>query len=479
MNTQTVKTLITGVLAGILGAYLFVSFSQSSTKTFPNSESQTQDNNQTPQGTFASYQRNAITPDFVKAAETATECVVYIKTVSGTSQSYTWLDFFFNGDPRSHRSIGSGSGVIFSKDGYIVTNNHVVEDADEIEVIHNKRTYKAEIIGTDPSTDLALLKVKRDDLPFIRIATSKEVRVGDWVLAVGNPFNLESTVTAGIVSAKGRNIHILEDQFPIESFIQTDAAINPGNSGGALVNIKGELVGINTAIISRTGSYAGYGFAVPSDIVVKVITDLKEYGQVQKAFIGAEVVDIDEEIYEALELKEYAGVVISRIEEDGSANKVGLERGDIILKINGENIGSKSNFDEQLSYRRPGDKITIEYKRDGKLKTIDLQLTNIQGTTDIVKREIVKAPSIGAELELVPKAERKKLGIENGIRIIKVSRGLIARLGLEEGFIVTSVNNIEVTTPEELITVLEQIQGQVIIRGISKKGVRKYYNFYF
>ncbi len=475
---HTVKTLLTGLFAGLLGAYLFSLGTSSPAKSLAlgaeNSEGAMPSH-------FADYQK--VTegfPDFVKAARTTTECVVYIKTVSGTSQqSYTWLDFFFNGDPRNQRSIGSGSGVIFSKDGYIVTNNHVVENADEIEVIHNKRTYKAEIIGTDPSTDLALLKIKRDDLPFIRIANSKEVQVGDWVLAVGNPFNLESTVTAGIVSAKGRNIHILEDQFPIESFIQTDAAINPGNSGGALVNTKGELVGINTAIISRTGSYAGYGFAVPSDIVVKVITDLKEYGEVQKAFIGAEVVDIDEEIYEALDLKEYAGVVISHIDEDGSAQKVGLERGDIILKINGEPIESKSNFDEQLSYRRPGDKITIEYKREGKTKTTDIQLTNIEGTTDVVKREIFKAPSIGAELENVPKAERKKLGIENGIRITKIARGLIARLGLEEGFIVTSVNNVEVTTPEEFVTILEQIQGRVIIRGISKQGVRKYYNFYF
>lgn len=475
---QTIKTLFIGLFAGLLGAYIFSVVSKSDMEFL---EAKGLNAQTVAQNHFADYQKiTSGSPDFVKAAQTATECVVYIKTVSGTSQqSYTWLDFFFNGDPRSQRSIGSGSGVIFSKDGYIVTNNHVVEDADEIEVIHSKRTYKAEIIGTDPSTDLALLKIKREDLPFIRIANSKEVNVGDWVLAVGNPFNLESTVTAGIVSAKGRNIHILEDQFPIESFIQTDAAINPGNSGGALVNIKGELVGINTAIISHTGSYAGYGFAVPSDIVVKVITDLKEYGEVQKAFIGAEVVDIDEEIYEALELKEYAGVVISHIDEDGTAEKAGLERGDIILKINGESIESKSNFDEQLSYRRPGDKITIEYRREGKTKNVDIQLTNIEGTTDVVKREIFKAPSIGAELENVPKAERKKLDIEHGIRITKVSRGLIARLGLEEGFIVTSINNVDVTTPEEFVTILEQIQGRVIIRGISKKGVRKYYNFYF
>lgn len=477
---NAIKTLLIGTIAGLFGAYIFSVTSSSNAKLSVIQDTKKDHSRFTYLADYEKGDRVATIPNFVKAAQKATECVVYIKTVSGTSQqSYTWLDFFFNGDPRNQQSIGSGSGVVFSQDGYIVTNNHVVDGADEIEVIHNKRTYKAKIIGTDPSTDLALLKINRNKLPFIRIANSKTIQVGNWVLAVGNPFNLESTVTAGIVSAKGRNIHILEDQFPIESFIQTDAAINPGNSGGALVNTKGELVGINTAIISRTGSYAGYGFAVPSDIVVKVVTDLKKYGQVQKAFIGADIVDIDEEIYAALKLKDYTGVVVSRIDEDGGADKAGLQRGDIITKINGEAIESKSNFDEQLSYRRPGDKITIRYKRDGKISTVDIQLTNVEGTTDVVKREIYKASSIGAELELVPKAERKKLEIKHGIRIVKVSRGLVARLGLEEGFIVTFVNNTPVKTPKEFVDILNQIQGQVIIQGIDKRGMRKYYNFYF
>ncbi|MEQ9305937.1 MAG: trypsin-like peptidase domain-containing protein, partial [Marinoscillum sp.] len=230
--------------------------------------------------------------DFVLASERTQSSVVFIQTLSEYEyRTGSWLDWFF--EPRSSQQISSGSGVILSEDGYIVTNNHVIENADRIKVVHGKKTYDAKMIGKDPSTDLAVLKIEMNDLPAIQFANSDDVSVGQWVLAVGNPFNLTSTVTAGIVSAKGRNINILKDKFPIESFIQTDAAINPGNSGGALVNTQGALIGINTAILSRTGTYSGYGFAVPSNIVRKVFDDVRKYGEVQKAFTGAEFIDIN------------------------------------------------------------------------------------------------------------------------------------------------------------------------------------------
>lgn len=471
---QIIRTLLVGGIAGFAGAFMF-SYLQ---KPIEQHEEIVR-----PAAHFVGYEDRifgtASNLDFVKSAEMSTPTVVYIKTSAGREQqSYSFLDLLFNNDLRSRKVIGSGSGVVFSKDGYIVTNNHVIEEAAQIEVIHNKRTYKAKIIGTDPSTDLALLKIEAKNLQAIRLARSSDVKVGDWVLAVGNPFNLTSTVTAGIISAKGRNINILEGQFPIESFIQTDAAINPGNSGGALVNLSGDLVGINTAILSRTGSYTGYGFAIPSDIVAKVITDLKEYGQVQKAFLGAEVSDIDEETFTDLQLEDGAGVVVTYIESDGAAEKTGLTKGDIILKINGMLVDSKSMFDEQLSYYKPGDKISVEYKRKGKVKQKEILLTNIEGTTEVVKRQIFKANTLGADLEVVPKIERNKLKITNGIRILKISGGLINRLQIEEGFIITAVNNRPIETPEELVAILEKFQGRLIIKGINRRGEIEHLSYY-
>lgn len=478
---QTVKTFLIAVCAGFVGAFAYQYFFSANTQNPDNQFI----NNKNTSAQFADYRRQENTTralpsvDFVKAASLSTNSVVYIKTISAQRQTYTWFDMFFGNGGGAERVLGSGSGVIFSKDGYIVTNNHVIADASGIEVVHNKRTYQAQIVGIDPSTDLALLKVNSQNLPAIKIASSQTINVGDWVLAVGNPFNLTSTVTAGIVSAKGRNINIVESQFPIESFIQTDAAINPGNSGGALVNTNGELVGINTAILSKTGSYAGYGFAIPSDMVVKIIADLKEYGQVQKAFLGAEIQDIDEKIYESLQLDDISGVVISYVDSEGAAGKVGLQRGDIILKINNMAIDSKANFDEQISYRKPGDKVTIQYKREGKVKEKEVQLTNIEGTTTLLKRETFKAASLGAELESVPKVERNKLGIEGGVRILKVGQGLIAQMQLDEGFIVIDINNRPIENPEELVSILERIRGRVIVRGINKNGARRSFQYLF
>jgi S1-C subfamily serine protease len=415
--------------------------------------------------------------DFVHASKMSTQCVVYIKTISQNNYGSTWMDWFFGNGVG--QSISSGSGVIYSADGYIITNNHVVQDANSIEVIIGKKTYEASLVGDDPSTDLAVLKIDKTDLPNIKVASSRNVEIGDWVLAVGNPFNLTSTVTAGIVSAKGRELNITKSMFPIESFIQTDAAINPGNSGGALVNLEGELVGINTAILSKTGSYAGYGFAVPSDIVKKVVDDIIRYGEVQKAFIGAEVLDINSEIAGKLNTDDYSGVVVSYVQEDGAAAKIDIQKGDIILKLDNQVINSRSQFEEILSYNSPGDKISVVYKRDQKIISNTTTLTNKEGTTGLLKKEVFTSRSLGADFEKVSKVERNLLNIEHGVRIMKVRSGLISQMELSEGFIITYINKVPIKDPETLADILTKIRGRVYVEGIGKRGGKEIHRYYF
>lgn len=418
-----------------------------------------------------------VNAEFVAASKLSAPSVVYIKTVSQKTYASSWMDWFFS--DRAAQSISSGSGVIYSRDGYIITNNHVVGDANQIQVILQKRSYEATLIGNDPSTDLAVLKIEAKDLPAIHFGSSRDLQVGEWVLAVGNPFNLTSTVTAGIVSAKGRELNILQSSFPIESFIQTDAPINPGNSGGALVNTRGELVGINTAIISKTGSYAGYGFAVPSDIVKKVADDIIMYGEVQKAFIGAEVMDIDHEIAGKLGLNDYSGVVVSFVQNDGAAGVAGIEKGDIIMKINRGAVNSRSDFEEMLSYRSPGDRIEVEYKKNQKSFAKTLTLTNREGTTERLKKEIYSSRSLGADFEKVSKVERDLLNIPYGVRIAKVRSGLIAQMGFSEDFIITSINQIPIKDPETLSDILSKIRGRITVEGVNRRGRPEAYRYYF
>lgn len=421
--------------------------------------------------------------DFVEASISSTNSVVYIKNISEQRYATSWMELFLGGQSGSQQQVSSGSGVIFSKDGYIVTNNHVVEDAESIEVIHNKKTYSAKLVGTDPSTDLAVLKVDDTNLPAIAIGSSRNLKVGEWVIAVGNPFNLTSTVTAGIVSAKGRDINILQSKFPIESFIQTDAAINPGNSGGALVNIKGELVGINTAILSRTGSYAGYGFAVPIDLASKVVRDLIEYGEVQKAFFGGDVVDLNANVVKRFDLNidvsTTTGVLINYLQKDGAALKAGLLEGDIINKLNSESIESKGQFDEIVGYFTPGDKISVEYSRDGKIMLTELTLTNREGTTGKLKREIYTSKLLGADFEALSKVELDQINIDQGVRVFNIKRGLlINEVGIPEDFVIIRVNRNEIKSPEKLTEVLERIRGRVLIEGINSRGRIENFSFY-
>ncbi len=420
--------------------------------------------------------------DFTHASEKSTPAVVYIKTTSNAPQR-SFNDWFFGdifGGGRQDLVINSGSGVIVSGDGYIVTNNHVVEKAVKIEVIlTNKQAYTATLVGTDPSTDLALLKVEAKELPTIQFSNSNQLKVGEWVLAVGNPFNLTSTVTAGIVSAKGRNLNLLSNLFPIESFIQTDAAINPGNSGGALVDAAGNLVGINTAIYSRTGAYNGYGFAIPANIVQKVIRDLKEHGSVQRAFFGADVLDIDAALREKAKLNSFKGVYLNNIAGYGPAREAGLKEGDVITHFNQNEVNSKAEFDEQLSYFRPGDKINISLLRNGQSKTYQLKLTNTEGTFEIVKNELVTSTRLGADFEPIGKLERERLQLQSGVRIANIqANGYMRRLGLRDGFIITSINKVAVSSPEACIDLLENMKGQVTIEGVDQSGRKAYFSFY-
>jgi len=374
--------------------------------------------------------------NFIEASQKSTPSVVFIKT---ESQQYQRSSFFwgFDYDPfgRIGKVASTGSGVIISENGYIVTNHHVVKNADKIEVVisNSKRNYTAELVGADPSSDLALLKINSSNLLPIQFSNSDEVKIGEWVLAVGNPFNLTSTVTAGIVSAKGRNINIVNNQFPIESFIQTDAAINPGNSGGALVNLNGDLVGVNTAIASKTGSYVGYGFAIPSNIVLKIIEDLKNYGIVQRAFIGIDVDDIDGETADKLGVS--SGVLIMKLNNrnENAANL--LKAGDIIVSFDGKTIDAKSTFDELLAFTRPGDIVKLEFIRNGENKKVDIILVNNEGTIEKLKKQSVHSDILGGEFEKISKLEKQTYKVNSGIKVTNITNGRLRQMNIPDGFI--------------------------------------------
>lgn len=421
--------------------------------------------------------------DFVKASQASIHSVVFIKTLTNQRAYQDPFFDFWNGTDffgRRGPVASSGSGVILTADGYIVTNLHVVRNADQIEVIlnNNKQVYKAKVIGTDPSTDLALLKIEASNLPHVVLGNSDDVQVGEWVLAVGNPFNLTSTVTAGIVSAKGRNINIVNNQFPIESFIQTDAAINPGNSGGALVDLEGKLIGINTAIASNTGSYNGYGFAIPVNIVAKIVKDLVDYKEVQRGFTGMEVKEIDANTAQRLKINDNHGVLVDNVLPEGPAEQAGIRPGDIIMKVNEKDIDSKANLDELIAYLRPGDKVKINYMREAKAETTTLVLLNKEGTTAIMKKGTVSSNILGADLQPISKIEKDKMGLKSGYRISNIREGRIASMGIQEGFVVTALNRQTYDKVEDMIKALENAHGQVVIEGMFPNGGKGVFSFY-
>ncbi len=462
---NTLKTIVVAFIAGIAGAYSFFAYQTEKAAR----EKNNQQINVADYEPKEIYRPNLVEPtataggenvDFSQAAAKATPSVVYINSISQSGASYSYWDLLFGGSG-SQTQVSSGSGVIFTQDGYIVTNNHVVEAAEKIQVLYNKKSYDAELIGTDPSTDLAVLKIKETNLPAITLGNSKTLSVGEWVVAVGNPFSLSSTVTVGIVSAKGRRINIVEDKFPIESFIQTDAAINPGNSGGALVNKNGDLVGINTAILSRTGSYTGYAFAVPVDIAKKVVEDLIKYGLPQKAFFGANILEYDYENAKKFDLdvnvKEFRGVLLGDITRGGAASAVGLQEGDIITKLNNVEINSKSAFDEEISYHYPGDKISVSYMREGKTNNTNITLFNKNGDTNLVKRKIFSDATLGVNLEAV----------DYGVKINKIRDGVFKRLGLPENYTIVSINRQRITDPQDVIEFFNKFKGRVYLYGFN------------
>lgn len=437
-------------------------------------------------GFFDNKNSPAPVVDFTPAATAATPAVVHIKTItkarqmSGQRQKNPFSDLFgddmfddFFGGPRVYSTPeqkASGSGVIYTEDGYIITNNHVVAGADEINVtLKNRKTYKATVVGTDPSSDLAVIKIDAKSLPYIVWGNSDEVKLGQWVLAIGYPLNLDVTVTAGIVSAKARAIGINErqSQSPVESFIQTDAAVNQGNSGGALINTDGQLIGINSAIASPTGTYAGYSYAIPVNIVRKVVGDIVKYGTVQRAYIGISYPR--EGLSDELKAKEGIrdvenGVFVMDVSEDGSARSAGIRKGDILTKVNGVPVASGPEMVEQVARYKPGDKISVTYLRNGKENTVNITLKNRAGNFDIVKAETA-LEKLGGELVNVDPAVAKKNNIEGGVSVRKLG-GAIAGSRIQEGFIITSVNGKPVKTVDDLRGALANVRGTAFFEGI-------------
>lgn len=434
--------------------------------------------------------------NFVVSAEIVTPAVVHVKTTiaySGKQQRDPFQEYFQSphgndaGAQQRPMPMSSGSGVIISSDGYIVTNNHVVDGATKVDIsLENNKRYVAKIIGTDPSTDLALLKIDAENLPFVKFGNSDNTKIGEWVLAVGNPFNLNSTVTAGIISAKARNIGILtevENNLQVESFLQTDAVVNPGNSGGALVNLAGELIGINTAIATRTGSYSGYSFAVPSTLVKKVMDDLMKHGTVQRGLLGVNIRDISPELGELLGKKfpVEQGVYVGGVNDNSGGKEAGLKEGDIIIGVDGRKTNSVANLQEMVARKRPGDKVEVEYIRDGKTLKATATLKNFAGDTAIVKKVIPKTIEFeGVVFEEIKDSVKETLKLQGGAMISSVSGEKWRGAGAKIGFIVTSIisgdGRIRVQGAKELVEILAGLNGEeIVVLGMFQDGTEYYF----
>lgn len=481
------KILIFGIIGGTIPLAFYMTIS-----SLTNSLSdEVIDGNSQNASKFASLS-GAGPVDFVPAAESTINSVVHVttKVIRTSFQRDPFQEFFYGpgAGGREFKQYGAaaGSGVIVSSEGYIVTNNHVIAEASEIEVTLNDNSkYTAKLVGTDPSTDIAVLKIEGSK-PFqpISLGNSDDVKIGEWVLAVGNPFNLTSTVTAGIVSAKTRNINLLGNNgdkslFPIESFIQTDAAVNPGNSGGALVNTNGELIGINTAIASETGSYSGYSFAVPINLVQKVMRDIIDYGLVQRGFLGVQISDITQELKEKNNLPNLKGVFISGVVENGSAEKAGLKEGDIILKIGAKEVNSSAALQEEIGKRMPGDKVMLSIRsKDGKEMTKELILRNQDGEMKITsKEEIVKNAALGATFIELTDKEKKALNINYGVKIKTISAGKLKSIGLVVGSIITKINNEPIDDVAEIVNKLNGSNNGILLEIMSESGIKDYRGF--
>ena len=413
--------------------------------------------------------------DFTEISEMATSSVVHIRSSYDSKIANNGFFQYHQGPSQS-----SGSGVIVSDDGLIVTNNHVVKDASTVQVILNdNRSYEAKVIGTDPTTDLALIKVKETNLPFMPYGNSDEVKVGQWVLAVGNPFNLTSTVTAGIISAKARNIGILRDEtnnLQVESFLQTDAVVNPGNSGGALLDINGKLIGINSAIASPTGSYAGYAFAIPVNLVKKVADDLLEYGIVQRGLLGIRINDVSAELAKQEKLSVVQGVYVFEVNENSGAQEAGIKAKDIIIGIGGQEVTNTSELQELVARHRPGDKIKVSLIRGSKHLELEATLQNTGGTTKIVER-VSEVEIEGSIFENVYGNDAESIGITAGVKLKDLKDGKWKDAGIDEGFIITEVDKTKVDTVDQLKRIMSNLKGQrVLLLGVMENGDKTYYS---
>lgn len=417
--------------------------------------------------------------DFREAAKKSVPGVVHVKTIQ-MGREYVgnpFLDYWFGNQPDTRevpRNMGYGSGVIISDDGYIITNNHVVEGSDRVLVVLNdKRQFEAQVVGKDPNTDIALLKIDAKELPYIEYGNSDDVALGEWVLAVGNPYNLTSTVTAGIISAKARE---LGGKMNLESFLQTDAAVNPGNSGGALVNAKGELIGINTAIQSPTGSYSGYAFAVPVNIARKVVGDLKEYGKVQRAVIGIQMIELNPVLSKELSTDETVGIYVNDVIKGGAAEKAGMKKGDVIKQINGIEVKTAPEFQEQMVKYNPGNTATFNLVRDGKPMDLGVVLQNTYGDTALAGKEDFGV--MGVKVEPLSKDDRYRYRLNKGVKIKEIKNGKFKSAGLGEGFIIVQINDQVIYDQNDLSRAIDSVNdGGVFVTAVSPKGKIEYFAF--
>lgn len=457
-------------IGGILGSIFTVKYLSDSIPTYESIEGR-QD------AVLSGYRDTTYTVpkdvNFLRASQKVVPAVVHIQVSYGSGAfSLNPLEMYYQPQERS-----SGSGVIISDDGYIVTNHHVIEEATNVEVImNNNQRFYAKIVGMDPSTDLALLKIKAKNLPFVRYGNSDAVRIGEWVLAVGNPFNLNSTVTAGIVSARARNIRILREKnnLQVESFIQTDAAVNPGNSGGALVNLKGELIGVNSAIATATGTYSGYSFAIPVSLVKKVMDDLLEYGQIQRGLLGVQIKDVNASIAEQLKLNLNDGVLITRVNVGSAAEEANLQAGDVITAIDNHFVKSVSELQEWVARNRPGKEINVTYLRDNTTKIVKARLKDNDGREGTYKKE-VRFEFNGMEVEDLLFNELTKMKVENGIRVKKIKEGKWKDAGIKEGFIISFLDRVPVDNVEDFNRMLEYKRGGILIEGYYNASEKNAY----
>ncbi|MCB0837916.1 MAG: Do family serine endopeptidase [Bacteroidetes bacterium] len=476
------------LLSSLAGVFIYTSFFETPTyfylpqETFPSSFSKYTDDS-VPQQPSVKQEG----PDFIYAAELARPAVVHIKSRYEARRQGKERDFFsnpfrdfFDEDMLDvPQGMASGSGVLISPDGYVATNNHVIQDADEVEVVlFDNRSFKAKIIGTDVSTDLALLKIEEDALPHLKFGDSDDVRVGQWVMAVGNPMDLTSTVTAGIVSAKGRNINLLraDSEFAIESFIQTDAAVNKGNSGGALVDINGKLIGINTAIASRTGFYSGYSFAIPASIARKVMEDLLTYGEVRRGYLGVSIQPVDADLARRNNLDVMKGAYVSDVNEDLGASEAGIRKGDVIVSVNGIEINNSSELQEQVSRYRPGDKVRVLAFRGAKQIEFNVPLKPLGGSIQVASNTRGATEIKGSSFRLLSAEEYRRLDISNGVMVEEAGEKM-TKGGIQDGFVITEIDGIEIQSIEDLEEALNKSDEYITMKGLYNKGMIASYSF--